>query len=402
MKQYWLASLVFFMICSLSVSGQRPNPSNDREEILRLYRELTDAFARRDADALNRLFADDYTMVSPRGRLILKDAYLQSRVGSGPATESVQFDQVSIRLHGTAAVVTSHFTAQISVSASATPQQQEIWRNVSTADAGPCNQRGGGNTRTDTWIKRNGSWQLAATQLSPLGFTGAREASAASAMCGVNADDLRWNDVPAFPGARIAALFGNAYNGPFAIRMQRPDGHVEQPHRHEADETVSVTSGIVHIGLGDRVDRESAKVFRPGAYVVIPARTVHYSWAEGPVVEEISWNGPAEPVPASAHTEVSLPRETLAAYAGTYRFTPGDRTVMVTLEGNRLMAQLAGAPAPFPIYPESETKFFLKSAPPGSSVGVNMQLEFVKDASGRVTGLIVHGPTDRKGMRISK
>jgi hypothetical protein len=77
-------------------------------------------------------------------------------------------------------------------------------------------------------------------------------------------------------------------------------------------------------------------------------------------------------------------------------------TLTVTLEGDQLMAQFAGAPAPFPIYPESETKFFLKSAPPGSSVGINAQIEFVKDASGSTTGLIVHGATDRKGTRVSK
>jgi ketosteroid isomerase-like protein len=113
MKRSVLVGFVFFMICSQgNLRGQTPGPSNDREEILRLNRELTDAFARRDAEALNRLLADDYTMVSPRGRLIVKDAYLQSRVGSGPVTQTEQFDQVSIRLYGTTAIVTSRFTAQ--------------------------------------------------------------------------------------------------------------------------------------------------------------------------------------------------------------------------------------------------------------------------------------------------
>src|SRR5207237_927396 len=154
-----------------------------------------------------------------------------------------------------------------------------------------------------------------------------------------------------------------------AVRMQRSDGHIEQPHRHESDETIIVTSGVVHIGLGNRVDRPNAKVFRPGAYVVIPARTVHYSWAEGAVVEDVSWNGPAAAVAATERQEISVPRATLAAYAGTYRSST--MTVTVTLEGDQLMAQLGGAPAAFPIFPESETMFFLKTAPPGSSVGIN-------------------------------
>jgi hypothetical protein len=198
----------------------------------------------------------------------------------------------------------------------------------------------------------------------------------------------------------VAALFGNAYNGPYAIRVQRPDGHVERPHRHESDEAVSVTSGILHIGLGDRVNRDGAKVFRPGAYVVIPARTVHYSWAEGAVVEEVSWNGPATPVSASSHTEVSVPRATLAGYVGTYRFGPAGGTLTVTLDGDQLMAQRSGAPAPFPIYPESETMFFLKTAPPGSSIGINARLEFMKGANGAVTGVLLNGR--QEGMRVSK
>jgi hypothetical protein len=131
-------------------------------------------------------------------------------------------------------------------------------------------------------------------------------------------------------------------------------------------------------------------------------RDRHHSWAEGAVVEEVYWNGPAAPVSTSSRTEISVPRATLTTYVGTYRFGPTGPTFTVTLEGDQLMAQLAGAPTPFPIYPESETMFFLKTAPPGSSVGINGQLEFVKDPNGDVTGVILHGATDRKGTRVSK
>ncbi len=403
MRRFVAVSMAFLAVSSLGhLSAQTANPSNDRDEIVRLNRELTDAFARRDPETVNRLLADDYTMVSPRGRLIVKDAYLQSRVGSGPVTESGHFDQVSVRLYGTTAIVTSQFVAQFLIAPSATPQQREAWRDAATVDGGPCKRRGGGNSRTDKWVKRDGRWQLVATQLSPIGFTGARDASASLALCGVNADELQWVDSPAFPGARIAVLSGSSYNGPYAVRIQRPDGHIEQPHRHEADEAVSVMSGVVHIGVGDRVERDTAKVFRAGAYVVIPARTVHYSWAEGAVVEEVYWNGPAAPISTSSRTEISLPRAALAGYVGTYRFDPARLTLTVTLEGAQLMAQLSGALSPFPIYPESETSFFLKAAPPGSSVGINAKIEFVKDPSADATGLIFHEATDRKATRVSK
>jgi hypothetical protein len=52
-----------------------------------------------------------------------------------------------------------------------------------------------------------------------------------------------------------------------------------------------------------------------------------------------------------------------------------------------------GGQATFPIFPESETMFFLKV--------VDAQIEFVKDAGGAVTALILHqGGRDQKAPRI--
>ena len=71
MKHLVLAAVAYLALSPFAnLSGQTATPSNDRDEILRLNRELADAFARRDADALNRILADDYTIVSPRGRLM--------------------------------------------------------------------------------------------------------------------------------------------------------------------------------------------------------------------------------------------------------------------------------------------------------------------------------------------
>jgi CubicO group peptidase (beta-lactamase class C family)/uncharacterized protein YneR len=67
-------------------------------------------------------------------------------------------------------------------------------------------------------------------------------------------------------------------------------------------------------------------------------------------------------------------------YAGEYELAPGF-SITVTKENNKLMAQATGQEK-FEIFPESETKFFLKV--------MDAQIEFVKDASGKVTGLILY------------
>lgn len=396
MKSGLLAGAVLLLIfAGGDVRGQKGGQSDDREQILRLYNELDDAVVRRDREALNRLLAPDYTIVSPRGRLIIRDVFIQNRA-AGVGGGSTRFDQLAVRLYGSMAIVTSQAT-QTPAGPLPPRAQQAPWQQLPSADTGVCNRRDAGTTRTDTWIKLNGRWQLAATHLAPIGFLGARETSASASLCGVSGDDLRWVESPVFPGARLAALYGEPYNGPYALRMQRPDGHIEEPHRHESDETVSVTSGVIHIGVGDQLDRASTRAFRAGAHVVIPAGTPHYSWAEGEVIQDVSWNGSAEPAPE--RQETPLPRSTLESYVGTYLFA--DRTsITVTLDGGtQLMAQLSGAPVPFPIFAESETNFFLKSAPPGSSVGINARILFVKDASGAVTGLTLG---NRKATRASR
>jgi hypothetical protein len=87
---------------------------------------------------------------------------------------------------------------------------------------------------------------------------------------------------------------------------------------------------------------------------------------------------------------ITIDPKVLATYTGTYGLGPGFDMV-VTLEGDQLMEQATGQPK-FPIFPETETKFFLKV--------VDAQIDFQKDAGGKVTGLVLHqGGRDIKAAR---
>jgi ketosteroid isomerase-like protein len=274
--------MILLVVCSLvDLSSQTPTPANqtrDADEILRFTREWGDAVARRDAPALNRLLADDFTFVSPRGRLLKKPAYITNRTNGSLALEPPRLEDVSVRVYGAAAVVTSRYTAK---------------GEGVTGPSGSVDDVSGEYTRTDTWIKVNGRWQVVANHLSPIVYSGAREALSSTALVGLNGDELKWSDSSPFPGAHVAVLYGASYTGGYTIRMRRPDGHVEKPHYHESDEHVSVLSGIMHVGVGDGSNRAIVRTFREGGYVVIPARTLHYSRAEGDVVEDAYWSGPA-------------------------------------------------------------------------------------------------------------
>jgi hypothetical protein len=80
----------------------------------------------------------------------------------------------------------------------------------------------------------------------------------------------------------------------------------------------------------------------------------------------------------------------LRQYVGTYELSPSI-DVTVTMEGDQLMTQIPGQPK-LPFFAETETKYFLKV--------VDAQVEFVKDAQGAVTHLLIHqGGTDTKALR---
>jgi CubicO group peptidase (beta-lactamase class C family) len=71
------------------------------------------------------------------------------------------------------------------------------------------------------------------------------------------------------------------------------------------------------------------------------------------------------------HKEITLDPKVLKRYVGAYQMAPG-MNMLIALDGNQLTAKLGPQPA-IPIFPESETMFFLKV--------VDAQLEFAADAS---------------------
>jgi hypothetical protein len=78
--------------------------------------------------------------------------------------------------------------------------------------------------------------------------------------------------------------------------------------------------------------------------------------------------------------EVKVDPKILQSYVGKYQLAPGIE-FDVKLEDGQLKVLLTGQPR-FPVFAESETKFFYKV--------VDAQLTFVKDDSGKVTSLVLH------------
>ena len=99
---------------------------------------------------------------------------------------------------------------------------------------------------------------------------------------------------------------------------------------------------------------------------------------------------PPKPAP-KPRKETAVDPKALEAYVGEYALTPAF-VIAVTLEGQQLFVQATGQ-SKVPVYAESDTEFFLKI--------VDAQISFVKDASGAVTGLVLHqGGRDQPAKKI--
>jgi hypothetical protein len=92
----------------------------------------------------------------------------------------------------------------------------------------------------------------------------------------------------------------------------------------------------------------------------------------------------------SGDTGIRLKPELLATYAGVYEL-PSGRQAVVTVTGDMLFVQGLNEPK-LPLLVQSETQFMSTATPTG--------FEFVKDAQGKVTHLIVRGGAgDQKAVR---
>jgi CubicO group peptidase (beta-lactamase class C family) len=97
------------------------------------------------------------------------------------------------------------------------------------------------------------------------------------------------------------------------------------------------------------------------------------------------------PTPPVERDEIEVGTELLEEYVGLYELTPSFQ-IEVTLEGGGLHVQATGQPR-FPIFAETETRFFLKV--------VNAQVTFVRSEAGEVTELILHqGGLDQTAQRV--
>ena len=91
--------------------------------------------------------------------------------------------------------------------------------------------------------------------------------------------NLEWVDSRALPGAKSAILVGNPAQPGFSMwRASFPANYKVPPHTHSVTEYVTVISGTLYNGVGEKMDTTQGTAYPPGSFFINPANHPHYFW----------------------------------------------------------------------------------------------------------------------------
>ncbi len=106
---------------------------------------------------------------------------------------------------------------------------------------------------------------------------------------------IKWGEDPSLPkGAKVAVLVGDPSKAEtFVALIKFPPHYKVQPHTHPAAELITIVSGSLGNGMGDKFDARKGEVLKAGASFALPAKHAHYVWTtDKPTVLQLVASGP--------------------------------------------------------------------------------------------------------------
>ena len=228
--------------------------------------------------------------------------------------------------------------------------------------------------------RRAAGYRLGPTGLGNAPFISMTIPFSAGALYSTTEDLLRWN----------RALFGGKLLSAAALKKMLT-ATTENNGLGIGIETAGSQTRYVHTGGVNGFNSYLAYYPETRVTVAVLANV------NGPTTDELAFKLSAvahgeSVVLISERKEITLSPEVLARYVGAYEVEPGV-IMMVRQQGNQLTAQSGRGAPPRLIFPESDTKFFMRE--------VDAQLEFFKDENGRVSHATWRQVgRDTKGTRI--
>jgi uncharacterized protein (TIGR02246 family) len=142
--------MLFVTTCGVLLArpAQQPKLSSAEEEVRKLERQWLDAYEQNDAEAMERIVADDFTITFPNGAMQTKPqlmAMVKSPRRAGQPRMKFHTDGVQSRAYGDTVILIGRVISEYERDGKTVKEQSRY---------------------TDTYVRRGGRWQVVASHLS--------------------------------------------------------------------------------------------------------------------------------------------------------------------------------------------------------------------------------------------
>jgi quercetin dioxygenase-like cupin family protein len=110
-------------------------------------------------------------------------------------------------------------------------------------------------------------------------------------------EEMQWMEQGALsvPGMQQVNLVGDpAKPGPYTLRLKFPKGLRIAPHAHPDSREVTVLSGLLATGYGEKFDADQLTVLPAGSFYTEPKNVPHYIEIKEDTALQISGMGPSQ------------------------------------------------------------------------------------------------------------
>jgi ketosteroid isomerase-like protein len=254
--------------------GPTANVEQEREALLALDREWSESS--NDVDKFVSYYSPDASVYAPGMPVV---------TGAGPIRETVS-----------KMIATPGFSLQFSPTKADVSASGDIGyvsgtyeSSVNDAAGNPMKENG---KYLEVWKKQaDGQWKVVADM-----FNADTAPPESPQHVLLRARELTWGPPPpGLPaGAKLAVVSGDPSQPgqPYVIQAQLPAGYMIPPHWHPAAENVTVLSGTLAVGMGDKFDAASMTDVAAGGFVRLPAEMRHYAAAKGATTIQVHGMGP--------------------------------------------------------------------------------------------------------------
>lgn len=111
----------------------------------------------------------------------------------------------------------------------------------------------------------------------------------------VTPSEIKWGAPPPVfeKAASFAVISGDPGKpGLYVVRLKMPAGYKIAPHWHPTAEHVTVLSGTLALGMGEKFDRAKMNDVPAGGYALLPAEMRHFAMATTATTIEVYGQGP--------------------------------------------------------------------------------------------------------------